>query len=133
MAKTFKFELVCPERVLLSMEADSVVVPGIEGNITVLAQHAPVITSLRPGFLEVEKGGVKKRLFVKSGFADINSEALVILAETAFDVSEVSSSQISNEIKIAEGELEAAKDDETKLLANSALVCLRALTAKVAA
>ncbi|MFM7084190.1 MAG: F0F1 ATP synthase subunit epsilon [Hyphomicrobium sp.] len=133
MAIAFKFELVCPEKVLLSMEADSVVVPGIEGNITVLAQHAPVITALRPGLLEVEKAGTKKRLFVKSGFADINSEALIILAETAFDVAEVSSVQISNEIKIAEGELEAAKDDETKLLANSALACLRSLTAKVAA
>lgn len=133
MAQTFKFELVCPERVLLSMEADSVVVPGIEGNMTVLAQHAPVITALRPGFLEVEKAGTKKRLFVKSGFADINSEALIILAETAFDVGEVSSTHISNEIKIAEEELEAAPDDETKLLANSALVCLRSLTAKLAA
>lgn len=133
MANTFKFELVCPERVLLSMDAESVIVPGIEGNITVLAQHAPVITALRPGLLEVEQAGTKKRLFVKSGFADINNDALIILAETAFDVSEVTSAHISHEIKTAEGELERAEDDETKLLANSALDCLRSLSAKAAA
>ena len=133
MASTFKFELVCPERVLLSMEAESVVVPGIEGNITVLANHAPVITALRPGVLEVDKAGTKKRLFVKSGFADINSEALIILAETAFDVSEVSSAQLSKELKIAEEELASSQDDEAKLLANSAVLSLRSLTAKVPA
>lgn len=133
MANTFKFQLVCPEKVLISMEADAVIVPGVEGNFTVLAQHAPVISALRPGILEVEYSGNRKRLFVKSGFADINGEALIVLAETAFDLSDITSSQIQTEINTAERELEIAQEDEAKLQAVTALECLRGIVSKAAA
>lgn len=133
MANSFKFELVCPERVLLSMEADEVIVPGVEGNFTVLAQHAPVISALRPGILEVDNSGTKKRLFVKSGFADVTGNALIVLAETAFDLAELTPAQIENEIKLAESELAAAKEDDAKLQAITALECLRSLDLKSAA
>ena len=72
MAGTFKFELVSPERILLSVDADQVVVPGADGDFAVLAGHAPVIATLRPGVLGVTAGGTRKRLFVKSGFCEVD-------------------------------------------------------------
>ncbi len=132
MAGTFKFELVSPERVLISVDADQVMVPGIEGDFTVFAGHAPLVSALRPGLLEVTSVGAKKQIFVKSGFADVNAEALTVLAETAFDVAETAGSQITEEIRIAEADLEAAKDDDSRMLAQTALDRLRALGPKAA-
>jgi F-type H+-transporting ATPase subunit epsilon len=132
MAGTFKFELVSPERVLISVDADQVMVPGIEGDFTVFAGHAPLVSALRPGLLEVTSVGAKKQIFVKSGFADVNAEALTVLAETAFDVAETAGSQITEEIRIAEADLEAAKDDDSRMLAQTALDRLRALAPKAA-
>jgi F-type H+-transporting ATPase subunit epsilon len=132
MAGTFKFELVSPERVLISVDADQVMVPGIEGDFTVFAGHAPLVSALRPGLLEVTSVGAKKQIFVKSGFADVNAEALTVLAETAFDVAETAGSQITEEIRIAEADLEAAKDDDSRMLAQTALARLRALAPKAA-
>ena len=132
MAGTFKFELVSPERVLISVDADQVMVPGIEGDFTVFAGHAPLVSALRPGLLEVTSVGAKKQIFVKSGFADVNAEALTVLADTAFDVAETSGSQITEEIRIAEADLEAAKDDDSRMLAQTALDRLRALGLKAA-
>ncbi len=132
MAATFKFELVSPERILLSVDAEQAMVPGIEGDFTVFAGHAPLISALRPGLLEVLAGGVKKQIFVKSGFADVNAGTLTVLAATAFDLAEASSSQIAEEIGIAEVELAEAKDDDSRTLAQTALDRLRALGAKAA-
>jgi len=132
MAATFKFELVSPERILLSVDAEQAMVPGIEGDFTVFAGHAPLISALRPGLLEVLAGGVKKQIFVKSGFADVNAGTLTVLAATAFDLAEASSSQITEEIGIAEAELAEAKDDDSRTLAQTALDRLRALGAKAA-
>ena len=132
MAGTFKFELVSPERVLISVDADQVMVPGIEGDFTVFAGHAPLVSALRPGLLEVTSVGAKKQIFVKSGFADVNAEALTVLAETAFDVAETAGSQITEEVRIAEADLEAAKDDDSRMLAQTALDRLRALAPKAA-
>jgi F-type H+-transporting ATPase subunit epsilon len=132
MAGTFKFELVSPERVLISVDADQVMVPGIEGDFTVFAGHAPLVSALRPGLLEVTSGGAKNQIFVKSGFADVEAEALTVLAETAFVVAETAGSQITDEIRIAEADLEAAKDDDSRMLAQTALDRLRALGSKAA-
>jgi F-type H+-transporting ATPase subunit epsilon len=132
MAGTFKFELVSPERVLISVDAVQVMVPGIEGDFTVFVGHAPLVSALRPGLLEVTSGGAKNQIFVKSGFADVEAEALTVLAETAFVVAETAGSQITDEIRIAEADLEAAKDDDSRMLAQTALDRLRALGSKAA-
>jgi F-type H+-transporting ATPase subunit epsilon len=132
MAGTFKFELVSPERVLLAVDADQAMVPGIEGDFTVFAGHAPLISALRPGVLEVLVAGAKKQIFVKSGFADVNAGTLTVLAETAFDVADTSPSQIAEEIAIAEASLAAAKDDDSRTLAQTAIDRLRSLGGKAA-
>jgi F-type H+-transporting ATPase subunit epsilon len=129
MAGTFKFELVSPERVLVSIDADQVVVPGSDGEFAVLAGHAPVIATLRPGILDVTAGGTKRRLFVKSGFAEVDPTRLTVLAEKAYDVDELSSATIAAELKAAEAELAAAKDDEAKRMADTLVNELKRLRA----
>jgi F-type H+-transporting ATPase subunit epsilon len=128
MAGTFKFELVSPERILLSIDAEQAMVPGVEGDFTVFAGHAPLISTLRPGILEVVTGAGKKQIFVKSGFADVNSAAVTVLAETAFDIADTSSSQIAAEIATAEADLAAAKDDDQRTLAQIAIERLRSIS-----
>ena len=132
MAGTFKFELVSPERVLISIDADQVVVPGADGEFAVLAGHAPVISTLRPGVLDVTAGGTKRRLFVKSGFAEVDPSRLTVLAEKAYDVEEMSSAAIAVELKAAEAELAAAKDDASKMMADTLISELNRLATRAA-
>lgn len=129
---TFKFELVSPERVLMSVDADQVVVPGADGDFAVLAGHAPVIATLRPGVLDVTAGTTKKRLFVKSGFAEVDPARLTVLAQKAYDVDEMSASLVSDELRTAEAELASAKDDESKMMADTLVAELKRLAGKAA-
>jgi F-type H+-transporting ATPase subunit epsilon len=123
----FRFELVTPERVLLAEEAEQVVVPGSEGDFTVLVNHAPVIATLRAGVLDVQLPGASRRLFIKGGFAEVEPERLTVLAERAFDVAEASAGEIAAELEAAEAELAAAKDDSARLAAQTAVDRLKAL------
>ena len=132
MAGTFRFELVSPERVLLSVDADQVVVPGDDGDFAVLAGHAPVISTLRPGVLDVTAGSVRKRLFVKSGFVEVDPSRLTVLAETAYDLDDISAAIMAEELKTAEAELAAAKDDSSKRRADTLVSELRRLSTRAA-
>lgn len=132
MAGTFRFELVSPEKVLMSVDADQVVVPGNDGDFTVLAGHAPVIATLLPGVLDVTAGSVRKRLFVKSGFAEVDPSRLTVLAEKAYDVEELSAATIAEELKTAEAELAAAKDDSSKRMADTLIGELKRLSVRAA-
>ena len=102
MADTFQFDLVAPERRLASTEAGAVTVPGTEGDITVMAGHTPVITTLRPGILRVEGQGEAQEYVVTGGFAEIAAESLTVLAERALPRSEMTQ-QILDEM-MAEAE-----------------------------
>ncbi len=130
MATTFKFELVSPERVLLSADAEEVVVPGMEGDFTVYAGHAPVVSSLRPGILEVAVAGTKSRIFVKSGFIEVNAESATVLADSAFDLAEANAERLADELRRAEVERETATGDEARMLAEFAVDRLKAAGAK---
>lgn len=116
MAEPFQFELVAPERLLMSEEVDQVVVPGSEGYFTVLKGHAPFMSTLRPGVVDVTPagGGTDERIFVRGGFADVNSEGLTILAEQAIPLAEVDATVIAQEVKNAEEDVADAKDDATR-------------------
>jgi F-type H+-transporting ATPase subunit epsilon len=127
---TFKFELVSPERLLFSEDVEQVVVPGSEGDFTVLAGHSPVLSTLRPGVMDVKlPGGKAKRLYVKAGFAEVAPESLTVLAQQAIDVSEIDAAWLQRSIKDAEEDLADAKTDAARLNANAALSHLRALEA----
>ena len=132
MAGTFKFELISPERILMSIDADQVVVPGADGDFAVLAGHAPVIATLRPGVLDVTAGNTKKRLFVKSGFCEVDPARLTVLAQKAYDVEDMTPAIIADEMKTAEAELAAAKDDNAKMMADTLVSELKRLSAKAA-
>jgi len=128
MAGTFKFELVTPERMLLSEDATQVVVPGVEGEFTVLAGHAPVVSALRPGVVDATLGDARKmRVFVKGGFAEVDAERLIVLAERALDLDATDASTIAFELQAAEADLAAAATDAAMLAAHSAVDRLRAL------
>jgi F-type H+-transporting ATPase subunit epsilon len=131
MADVFKFELVTPERLLLSVEAGQVVVPGTEGDFTVLAGHAPVISTIRPGVIEVSLADSRTlRLFVKGGFAEVDANRLTVLAQRALEVEALDAASLAAELETAEGELAAAADDAARLAAHAAVDRLRALQAR---
>lgn len=132
MAGTFQFELVTPERLLLAGEAEQVVIPGVEGDFSVLAGHAPVISTMRPGILEITMTDAKRRVFVKKGVAEADPERLTVLAQTAIDVDDFDSGRISDELKAAEAELAEAQDDQSKMLAETLVDQLKRLQAKAA-
>ncbi len=132
MAATFNFDLVTPERLLLSGAAEQVVVPGAEGDFAVLAGHAPVITTLRPGILDITMADGKQRVFVKKGVAEADPERLTILAQTAVAVESLDAAAIAAELKTAEAELAEAKDDQSKRLAETLVDLLKRMQARSA-
>jgi len=130
MAGTFKFELVTPERMAVSQDANQVVVPGLEGDFTVLPGHAPVISALRPGIVDVTLPDARKtRIFVKGGFAEVDAEHLTVLAERALDVEAMDAAAIAAEVAVAEADLASATDDTARLAAAAALERLKGLNA----
>jgi len=116
MAEAFQFELVAPERLLMSETVDQVVVPGAEGYFTVLKGHAPFMSTMRPGVVDVTPagGGAVQRIFVRGGFADVGNDGLTILAEQAIPLSEVDAETIARELKNAEEDVADAKDGAAK-------------------
>lgn len=128
MAGTLKFELVTPERMALSQDAAQVIVPGVEGDFTVLPGHAPVISALRPGVIEVLASDAgKTRIFVKGGFAEVDGDHLTVLAERAIDVASMDSAMVAAELQAAEADLAAAPDDASRLNAAAAVDRLKSL------
>jgi F-type H+-transporting ATPase subunit epsilon len=129
---SFAFELVSPERLLISEQADEVTVPGVEGEFTVLALHAPFITVLRPGFVTVKTGAETQRLYVRGGFAEVNPDGLTILADFALPAAEFDAA-FADEVRIAEAALGHAHSDEAKRRAEERLNWLKDLRATAGA
>lgn len=114
MPDPFHFELVSPERLLFAGEVTEVIVPGTEGEFTVLKDHAPLMTTLRPGIVTIEAGGTARRLFVLGGFADVAPTGLTILAESAVPVEEFTAARLNVEIEGAHDDFNKAGSDEAK-------------------
>ncbi|CTQ54552.1 F-ATPase epsilon subunit [Roseibium album] len=126
MAELFQFELVSPERQLLSEQVAEVVVPSTEGEFGVLKDHSPFMATIKPGILKVlNEGGRWDEYFVRGGFADVASGGLTVLAEQAVLVKDISSEELDQQIKDAEEDVSDAKDDETKQRAEMTLSQLR--------
>lgn len=128
----FHFELVSPERLIFSGEVEQVVVPGSEGVFTVLANHAPMMSTIRPGVIEVTSAGGPNKLFVRGGFADVSDKGLTILAEQAIPLAELDAAAIDKQVRAAEEDLEDASTDEARLAAGQRLGQLRDLRAALA-
>lgn len=120
MAETFGFELVSPEKLLLSVDAEMVTVPGDAGDMGILPGHAPVISSLRLGVIEVTKaGGGEERIFVAGGFAEMSNNKLTVLAEEAMPVADLKRDKLEAKLKDAREDLADAKQDHAKARAQA--------------
>jgi F-type H+-transporting ATPase subunit epsilon len=114
MAEKISFDLVSPERLLLSDEADMVTVPGTEGYMGIMAGHMPVVSTLRPGMIAVSKDGKDERFFIRGGFVEIGPEKVTVLAEEAVPLAEMDLAVLDQRIKDAEEDLIAAQTDAEK-------------------
>lgn len=118
MAEGTKLEIVSPERLLLSETVKSVTVPGTDGYFTVLGDHAPFMTTMKPGFVTVvNNAGISHVYYVRGGFADVSPEGLTILAEEAQDIAEFDKAKIEGLIAAGLTAQQAAStaDDEMRL------------------
>lgn len=120
MADKLHFELVSPAKLLKSADVDMVVVPGTEGDFGVLPAHAPVVSTLRTGVIEVHDGGEPEKLLVVGGFAEVNADGLTILAELATPINEVDKAGYEAELKNLQEDVQDAKDDEARARAEKA-------------
>jgi F-type H+-transporting ATPase subunit epsilon len=111
MADRVQFELVTPERLLLSEMVEMVVVPGTEGNFGVLSGHAPLISSIRPGMIDVYEGlTITRRIFVISGIAEVTPERCTVLADEALPPEELDRGAIEAELQAIEGNLPSLRE-----------------------
>ncbi len=123
---TFKFELVSPERILFSGEVVSVIVPSIEGEMTVLAGHAPLVATLKTGIVFVQTTGNNgKEFFVSGGLVEINAASTTILAEQGRFLEDVNAAVLDQEILSAETKLTGSQDEDEKKRLHDTLVQLR--------
>mgnify|MGYP001386889805 CR=1 FL=1 len=133
MAGTFKFELVSPERILLSDVAEEAILPGAEGQFTVMAGHAPVVSTLLPGVITARLSASTKGIYIDGGFVEVNPESVTVLAEHAFIVEEADNRQLEEALRKAEASLADAKDDDALRHLNCAIEQLKGLQRKKAA
>jgi F-type H+-transporting ATPase subunit epsilon len=116
------FDLVSPERLLMSEDVNHVVVPGSEGDFGVLANHAPAISTLRPGAIVVIRDGKETdRIFVRGGFAEVTPTGLTVLAEEAIHFDDLDAAKLETEIRNAGEDVADAKDDAARARAQAAL------------
>ncbi len=105
------FEFVSPERVLFSGDVDQVDVPGVEGDMGILAGHAPLVTPLRPGILTIYNGGARETVVVIGGIAEVSPAGLTVLADQATPRDNFDVMTLASEIKDAEEDVADTTDE----------------------
>jgi F-type H+-transporting ATPase subunit epsilon len=126
MADKVKFDLVSPERQLRSEDVDMVVVPGSEGDFGVLPGHAPIISTIRPGVIEVHRGAAAPdRIFISGGICEVSSDRCTVLADDAVEVASLDRANLEKRLKDAEEDLADAKTDLDQHKASTAVAVLR--------
>ena len=116
-----EFELVSPEKHLLTRAVDMVVVPGEEGDIGVLPRHSPTITTVRPGTIVVYEGGaVTDRIFIAGGFAEVSDNRCTVLAEEAMPVEDIDKASALKSLTAAREDISSASSDATRKSAEMA-------------
>jgi F-type H+-transporting ATPase subunit epsilon len=131
MADKIAFEIVSPERLLVSDAADMVTVPGAEGDFAVMPGHMPLISTLRPGVIDVRGGAASgdMRLFVLGGFAEANPDKLTVLAEEAIPMAKIDAAALEQRIRNTEEDLVLLKNEADRSRAAEQLDHLRQLRA----
>jgi F-type H+-transporting ATPase subunit epsilon len=126
------FEFVSPEAVLFSGDVDQVDLPGSEGDMGILAGHAPLVTMLRPGIVTVFRGGAREPVIVTGGFAEVGPAGLTVLADRAVARESFDVALLATEIKDAEEDIAAAADEAARDKLSRHLEQLKALQAALA-
>jgi F-type H+-transporting ATPase subunit epsilon len=130
MADKILFELVSPAKLLVSSRVDMVVVPGAEGDFGALDRHAPMISSVRPGVLDVHDGGkVSNRIFVAGGFAEVTEDRVTVLAEEAIPVADVTKAMAAERLHTAKEALADAHSDRERHAAEHLMAVATAMEA----
>jgi F-type H+-transporting ATPase subunit epsilon len=130
MADTTEFELVSPERLLISNQVEMVVVPGAEGDFGVLPGHSPLISTLRPGVITIyENRQPKDAIFVAGGFAEVTPERCTVLAEQAIRIDEADRTEVESDLREARAALEAATEETERATARRRVQIFEALIA----
>jgi F-type H+-transporting ATPase subunit epsilon len=116
-AKTFNFELVSPEKILMSEPAWQVTIPGEEGYFGVRAGHTSLIAAVKPGVVEVVKteGGAVEKIFIAGGFADVTGKNCTLLAEQAMPISDIDAAKTTQELANLNEDLARATDMVTRV------------------
>ncbi len=128
MAEKLNFDLVSPERLLFSGQVDMVVIPGSEGEMGIMAGHAPVMSTLRPGIINVDNAGQpQQRIFVRGGFAEVTPAGLTVLAEFTVPLAELDAAALDREIAHASEDVADAKTDAKRQAAQEKLDHLKQL------
>jgi len=123
-----EFELVSPERLLLSEAVEMVVIPGAEGDFGVLPRHAPMISTLRPGVIRVyEKGAVSERIFVAGGFAEVTPARCTVLADQAIPVAEIDRTAVEKSLGEAREDLAEATSEAERAAAERRIAVAEAM------
>jgi F-type H+-transporting ATPase subunit epsilon len=110
-AAKIAFDLISPERLLLSCQADMITVPGAEGYMGVMAGHSPLVSTLRAGMIDVQIDGKDDRYFIRGGFVEIRPTKITILAEEALPMTEMDLAVLDQRIADAQEDEIAAKTD----------------------
>jgi F-type H+-transporting ATPase subunit epsilon len=109
---TFHFDLVSPEKLAFSGEVDQVDVPGAEGDFGVLAGHAPVVASIRPGILTVRTASGHQKIIVLGGLAEVSEKGLTVLADVATSLEELDHARFAETISEMEENLKEKEGSE---------------------
>jgi len=130
MSDSLRFELVSPERLLKDTTVAMVMVPGTDGDFAVLPGHAPMMSTIRAGVVEVyeSEDGEAERLFLKGGLAQVTSAGLTILAEETLVVADVDAAELAQELTNAREDVEDASDDILRARAEKNVAWMEALT-----
>jgi F-type H+-transporting ATPase subunit epsilon len=132
MTEMVEFELVSPERLLKSEAVEMVVVPGGDGDIGVLPNHSQLITTIRPGVINIHSGGkVSESIFVGGGFCEVSPERCTVLAEEAIAVADIDKSAADSRL-VAANEALASADEGAKAKAEAEVKCAEAYVAAAA-
>jgi F-type H+-transporting ATPase subunit epsilon len=132
MSTMLHLDFVSPERVLISGDVDQVDLPGAEGDMGILAAHAPLVTTLRPGIVTVYRDGKREPIVVTGGFAEVGPGGLTVLADKAVPRENFDLAMLSSEIKDAEEDLADATDAAQRDKIARHLEQLKALQAALA-
>jgi F-type H+-transporting ATPase subunit epsilon len=128
MADKVNFELVSPERLLVSDQYDMVVIPGGDGDFGVLPQHAPLISTIRPGVIDIHDGGrIAHQVFVGGGFAEVLPDRCTVLAQEAVMVADIDRAEAEERLRTAELDVRDAESDAERERAETKVAVLKAM------